>query len=777
MKKFLIFGILIAVLAGVFITPLGVSAAIGDACTTSSGSPGIVGGDDVNGYSCVKSDSAVGKSITPTGNTLPSGATDTSDSGIAGWIWKKFAQGIGYVLITISSLALLLSGWIFDAVVKFTIIDTAKNLGGGSGGIGDSITAAWRVLRDIANMAFIFVLLYAAFKAMFDTNFSGFGTTIRNIIIIALLINFSLFFSKVVIDASNIVAVGFYRSITNTTVSYNTNTTTNSSFEKTISAGYMNMLGLQTFFGSNILDNGKLSTGGQILTVGIITAVFMLITSVILLIAGIMFVARFVILIFLMILSPLAFIAFIIPGMQKRFNEWKDALVSQAFFAPLYFALTWVVFKVGSSLIGVLGKPEVEWSEITTNPKGVLPLIINYVLIIGFSIAALVLSKQMATKGSAGTAMKSISGGIGIAAVGSAAKLGRSTVGRGSRALLNSDRVRNIATDGKLGSKYIARAGLATAKKGAESSFDLRASKKLGAVPGVGGGLGMLGKAGGKGGFSEAVNKKAKDKAKYAKEVYGQTDEEKAKAKELKPEYEAEKFAEEERIIEKRTTEAKERLDKAKKLGTPAVIKVAEDYKKKIEYRNKKKIFKDEEYTTEFKEGTKANYDKYAKAGERRQKAYADRIEGGKIKKRAKQVGSTILGGVGSGSAGIAAGAVAGGTVGSLAGPIGTAVGAGAGAAIGGVAGIYHGFAESWKAGNQGDKEAAKKVRDQATGPSKEKKLADAYKAIADTDTPSSTTPPPSTPPSGGSGSSSTGGSTGGSGSSGSASSGSTTSS
>ena len=53
-----------------------------------------------------------------------------------------------------------------------------KNLGDSSG-IGGSITMAWATLRDIANMCFIFVLLYAAFKTMFDANFGNFQTTIK----------------------------------------------------------------------------------------------------------------------------------------------------------------------------------------------------------------------------------------------------------------------------------------------------------------------------------------------------------------------------------------------------------------------------------------------------------------------------------------------------------------------------------------------------------------------------------------------------------------------
>src|SRR3989344_5330106 len=351
------------------------------------------------------------------------------------YLFESFVNGalkaIAIILIEISAFVLTLSGWIFDKVVDFTIVKMAANLGGQ--GIGDALTTAWATLRDIANMCFIFVLLYAAFKTMFDANFSNFGKTVKDIIIVALLINFSLFFSKVVIDSSNIVDVGFYNSIANQTPSTLPNQSTG------ISAGYANMLGLQTFGDPKILNG--LGSGAEetanIMIVGIMSSVFMLITAVILLMAGVMFAARFIILVFLMILSPLALIAYVIPGQRGKFEEWKSALIAQSFFAPVYFALTWVVFKLGKALITTVQNPAGGWAKLTTDPQGVLPLIFNYVLIIGFSIAALVISKSMASKTKG---FGAISGGIGTVAIGGAAWAGRNTAGRASGLISETQR-------------------------------------------------------------------------------------------------------------------------------------------------------------------------------------------------------------------------------------------------------------------------------------------------------------------------------------------------
>jgi hypothetical protein len=617
-------------------------------------------------------------------------------------ISATFFKAIAQLLMSISSLALIFTGMIFDEVLKITIVNMATNIGGSSG-IGTSISGAWATLRDIANMCFIFVLLYAAFKAMFDLSFGNFQTTVKNIIIVALLINFSLFFSKVVIDASNIVAIGFYRSITSSNVSLVDDSGGIGSVAnfRGISGGYMNMLGLQTLYSSNIL-NEDLGDPVQILIIGIMSAVFMLITSIILLISAIMFIARFIILIFIMILSPVALIAFVIPGMRHHFDSWVDALKNQSFFAPLFFALTWVVFRLGTAFKGTIIQQSSDFTSTFTNPSATVGLLINYILIIGMSIAALIFSKQMASKGITSKAFSAITGGIGAGAIGGAAWTGRKFVGGNLDRASNSSWLRNAATDGKYGSKYIARAGLWTANKGGKASFDVRASTALGKVPGLGDEMKILGKAGGKGGFAKENKDYMENKAKYAKDMYGQTESEKGAAKKLEDKYEAEKMAANAEIKKARSAEAQRRIDNAK---TQKDKEDALNFEKEVNYKNKNKIFKDsdyEEHTPIFSKGIKEDYEKYAKAGERRQETFAKRLENEGIN-TTKAASKGITGGI------IGA---------AVAGPIGAAIGAAIGSNIG-------------KNRIAFNKSTATKIRIDSKGKSKEKKIFDDLKEAA----------------------------------------------
>lgn len=509
-KKVLTFGILLIILAGVF-TP---SVVLADACTQDQLS---------KGYTNV--------TMGTSGVVACQPPTDNSNFSIAGWLAQKAGNAtfgpvvtvIGYLLMLLSSMALAISGWIFDSVVSYTVVDMAGKLNNPNG-IGGAISSSWNVLRDIANMGFIFILLYAAFKTMFDSNFGNFSKTIINIIIIALLINFSLFFSKIVIDASNIVSVGFYKAIAG---SYNDVTAIKNPFGGTggtgstanfkgISGGYMRMLGLQTWYDPGILVQNGFDFQ-KILVTGVMSSIFMLVSAVIFLVAGVMLAARFIILVFLLILSPLAFIAYATPGLKGRFDEWLSALINQSFFAPLYFALTWVTFRLGNSL-----KPTGSWIDIISDPKKLsavsqeasISLLLNYVLVIGFSIAALIFAKQMASKTKY---FGTISGGIGAATIGGAAWATRNTIGRGAANIASNKDLQERAARGDIG----ARMTLASAKKLAGSSFDVRGvgDTKYGKMFGVGDLVSGAGKAGGVGGYKGAVDSKDEKRRKRTDDV------------------------------------------------------------------------------------------------------------------------------------------------------------------------------------------------------------------------------------------------------------------
>src|SRR3972149_11633388 len=201
------------------------------------------------------------------------------------------------------------------------------------------------------------VLLYAAIKTILGTG-SDTKNLIVKIIVVAILINFSLFFTKVVIDASNVLAIAFYDAI----------------------------------------------VPGAFDDIGVIN---LLIAAFIFFAVALMFIIRYVILILVLILSPLAFIAFVLPQLEKYKAQWIDALVGQAFFAPIYFMLTWVTLHVLggiTSAFGATDNPRAALSGIAfidsaiTDTNEAFGLLINFIVVIVFLVASLILAKELANK-------------------------------------------------------------------------------------------------------------------------------------------------------------------------------------------------------------------------------------------------------------------------------------------------------------------------------------------------------------------------------------------
>ena len=409
------------------------------------------------------------------------------------------------VVLRLAALITGLAGLILNYVVWFTVVDMANKISE----IG-TIDNAWKVIRDVANMAFIFVLLYAAIKTILGIG-SDTKKLIVNIIVVAILINFSLFLTKVVIDASNVLAITFYDAIAPRALS--------STVTEGIANSLMQPLKIESLW--NNPDIEKL-TGEKLIIIGVMGTIVSLIAAFVFFAVAIMFVIRFVLLILVLILSPLAFMGFILPELKKYKDQWLNALLGQAFFAPIYFMLTWIVIIVSRGLLtgagggmaggnmasAFLGAVGADGNIVSAPPLSSIAIVVNFIIVIVLLITSLIVAKEWANKAGPGAAglTKWAMGAAGGATFGMAGRFGRGTVGRAGAAIGDSERLKERAAKGGVGG-MAARLILATGRKTGGASFDVRGTP-------LGGPL-EAGKAQ-KGGFAEFKKKKAEQEAKFA---------------------------------------------------------------------------------------------------------------------------------------------------------------------------------------------------------------------------------------------------------------------
>ncbi len=446
----------------------------------------------------------------------------------------QVASIVAYISLTVCGFILGFCSLIFDKVIEYSVLNMKTNIDGLS-----SINDAWRILRDLANMGFIFVLLYIAVNTILGRNNGQIKAMLGKVIIVGLLINFSLFFTKMIIDGSNILTLGFY----NLAVANNSATEApggpcvSGALPEFVCSGLSKKImigaGISTVYsgmtGTDPSATGAVDTRNgfeKITIIGIGGSIMVLVTAFTIITAAWLFIVRYVVLIFLMVLAPVAFIAWTLPGMQGTARKWWDTLLGQVIFAPLYMAMFWVVFllldNLGTTLRG--GKSiakALSPTESVTN----ISIILNFILVIIFLHVTAKIAKSYATSGAAivgkvgnwgANKIESVRNGaarttrdtaqataqkVAAAPVAIGAGIARGTVGRYNYNQLQKrgDDLRNQAAAGDLKAK----AELEKLERRAAGSYDLRASK-LGAKIGLDK---AMGKAGGTGGYTAAAAK------------------------------------------------------------------------------------------------------------------------------------------------------------------------------------------------------------------------------------------------------------------------------
>lgn len=435
---------------------------------------------------------------------------------------NEILGSIGYFFLWIGSWILGAGGLILNASVNISIIDMKTMVKG----IG-AVETGWTTFRDIANIFFIFIILWIAFDTILQIGKYGVKQLLAKVIIVALLMNFSLFVTKVIIDASNIVAVSFYNAMNITVRPAKCGNPCTTTTPGGISSAFM-----QSFAFSTLYKTGTETPegdGGRNLLIGVLGLAVMGIAAFIFFAAAGLLVIRFVVLVLLMVLSPLAFLAMILPGAKSWADKWWRTLFDQCLFAPIFMMLVWFVVTVitspgfKSSIAGgtALDFKKAFGENVVGGVAGTITQVfLNFFVVTVFLVAALVIAKSMASSGGSAVT-KAVDGTqkfMNRAAFGTVGFAGRNTLGRIGDNLASSDsrlgkRLQDYA------SKHPAIGGmlLKGAKRVGGGSFDVRETKSLGALAGAAG-VG-LGKVGGKGGARATREAQVKSREQYAKDL------------------------------------------------------------------------------------------------------------------------------------------------------------------------------------------------------------------------------------------------------------------
>lgn len=421
------------------------------------------------------------------------------------------------VVLRIAAMYLWVAAWFFNFTLSYSL-----NMGNFLQTV-PIVDIGWKVFRDVANLCFIFILLYIAINTILQSSAANTKKLLGTVIIVAVLLNFSLFFTKVVIDSSNILALQFYEKMggeQTPSISSFINKNMKGGGDKGIAQTFMKGLGLSGIYNAGKSQEGAdkefqagaWTTVGNVLAVSIGGALLITVTAFVFFAAAFMFLIRTVVLIFVMILAPLAFLSLALPKGAGMWSKWSGMLISQSFFAPIYMMLIYLVVAIvkgnfGSGVDNINAGGTMNLATFLTGNGSAVGTLYVFLVLIAMMLGSLLIAKNMGAVG--GDFARNVAG---KATFGAGAWLGRQTIGRKAQGLIdNSERLKRWK-DGN----FVQRSAFNLVDRRAKGTFDVRNSAAVKATEGK---VGSLGTAGGAGGFQKETEDQKKRETSLAKTI------------------------------------------------------------------------------------------------------------------------------------------------------------------------------------------------------------------------------------------------------------------
>lgn len=257
-------------------------------------------------------------------------------------------------------------GKLFDFFLGYSLSDASYR--------AQFAVRGWQIVRDLSNIFFIIILVYTGLMAVFGGG-PNMKKVVPQLILNALLINFSLFGTRVIIDISNVVARVFYKSVEVCDGKCNSDM----SNKKEGIAGYtplsekiVSAFNPQKIFSTDTLsaasalpDNGTSQQGsvnarvadrstseyaGYFIVVSLIAAFILFAIAMMFWKTAFFFVGRVIGLYICMIFAPFAFLT--MGGMplvskigELSWKKWSEDLVNYATLAPIFVFFLYVIYS------------------------------------------------------------------------------------------------------------------------------------------------------------------------------------------------------------------------------------------------------------------------------------------------------------------------------------------------------------------------------------------------------------------------------------------------
>ncbi|HEX7484237.1 MAG TPA: hypothetical protein VF281_03730 [Candidatus Saccharimonadales bacterium] len=244
-------------------------------------------------------------------------------------------------------------GWIICPVVReiSKVVDAAYVIVGslltvspllttGASGDAGNIYAAWQVMRNFANIVFVIAFMFLIFSQITSIGLNNYGIKkmLPRLIIAAILVNASYWICALAVDISNILGASLnelFKTITDQAALPVANNQTEMGTQKGwagLTVAVIAATGLALYVGLSALLPAILAAVVAILTVLVVLSL------------------RQALIILLVVVSPLAFVAYLLPNTESLFKKWLGLFKTLLLMYPI-IAMIFGASALASSIV------------------------------------------------------------------------------------------------------------------------------------------------------------------------------------------------------------------------------------------------------------------------------------------------------------------------------------------------------------------------------------------------------------------------------------------
>ena len=255
---------------------------------------------------------------------------------------ERSLESVGWLVCPTTGKIAEAVDWLYDKIETILVINPVEMKD------GSPIYEIWKYMRGITNVVFIIFLLVVIYSQLTGVGISNYGVkkVLPKLIIAAMLVNLSFVICSLAVDVSNVVGSslrGVFTSIEESTIG-----------AMTIENGQSMYVPMTEVYSS--------LAGGTMLAVGAgavafeAGAIWMLIPivlgAIVAVVTGLITIAlRQAVVALLIMVAPLAMVAYMLPNTEEWFKKWKKLLIRMLVFYPVFSLLFGASSLAGFAII------------------------------------------------------------------------------------------------------------------------------------------------------------------------------------------------------------------------------------------------------------------------------------------------------------------------------------------------------------------------------------------------------------------------------------------